>query len=298
MSASLTRKRQIVGVDFLKNGFWMLRTIFLSSLLFWSFGFGVSAYAADLKIAVAANFKPSLDILAKEFETKTGHRLLISSASTGTLYNQITNGAPFDLFLSADSLRVKMLEEKGLALVDSRHTYALGQLVLWSPGVQQNKVMTLKDLADYKGRLSIANPATAPYGLAAQQVLERIGLWASLRSRLVQGASIQQAWQFVASGNIPIGLVAKAQMVGQKNSYLKNNSGHVFIVPEDLYDPIQQDLVILQRTKQPEVAQAFVAFLLSQPVQSMLVEHGYCSVTTEIADLQNGLLLTPETIKE
>lgn len=262
-------------------------------------GQGSLALAANLKIAVAANFRPSLDILAKTFETKTGHRLLISSASTGVLYNQITNGAPFDLFLSADSLRPKMLEEKGLILADSRHTYALGQLVLWSPGLpgndRGNKAMTLKELAGYTGRLSIANPGTAPYGVAAQQVLERIGLWSSFRPRLVQGASIQQAWQFVASGNIPVGLVAKAQLVDQKN-----NNGHVSpvsveLVPAELYDPIQQDLVILQRTKKPEVARDFVAFLLSQPIQNMIVEHGYFPVKTEVADLQNDLLLNHQT---
>lgn len=288
MSVGLIRKRLIAGVDFQKDGCWMLRIISLSCLLFWSVGVGTSVYAVDLKIAVAANFKPSLDILAKAFEVESGHRLLISSASTGVLYNQITHGAPFDVFLSADSLRPEMLEEKGLVLAGSRSPYALGELVLWSPGLAgsfsskrgENDAMTLDDLAGYKGRLSIANPATAPYGVAAKQVLDKLGLWSSFRSRLVQGASIQQAWQFVASGNIPVGLVAKAQLTDQKG-----NGHHVLPIPADLYDPIQQDLVILSRTKEAEAAKAFVGFLLSPSVQRLIVQHGYLPASTKIADL-------------
>ncbi|WP_083232839.1 molybdate ABC transporter substrate-binding protein [Endozoicomonas atrinae] len=259
----------------------MLRTLFLAFVLSC---LGASAYAKELKLAVAANFKPSLEVLAKTFEAETGHRLLISSASTGVLYNQITNGAPFDIFLSADSLRPELLEKKGLTLEGSRHSYALGELVLWSPGFSRkggkNNTMTLEDLAVYEGRLAIANPATAPYGLAAQQVLEKLGFWSSFRSRLVQGASIQQAWQFVASGNIPVGLVAKAQLVDHKD-----NDGHIFAIPATLYDPIRQDLVILNRTRQPEVAREFVSFILSPPVQKTITKQGYLPVSTKIAEL-------------
>ncbi|WP_257283140.1 molybdate ABC transporter substrate-binding protein [Endozoicomonas sp. SESOKO1] len=257
----------------------MLRTLFLTFVLFCT---GASACAEELKVAVAANFKPSLEALAKVFEADTGHRLLISSASSGVLYNQISHGAPFDIFLSADSQRPGLLEKEGLTLKGSRHAYALGELVLWSPGVSgedgKDKTMTLEDLAVYKGRLAIANPATAPYGLAAQQVLEKLSLWSSFRSRLVQGASIQQAWQFVASGNAPAGLVAKAQLVDHKD-----NDGHVFLIPATLYDPIRQDMVILKRTQHPEAAKAFVAFMLSPSVQNTLAEQGYLPVATEMA---------------
>lgn len=287
MSGSLTRKLLTAGADINRApGFSMLRNILLLFVLSCT-GWGV-VYSAELKVAVAANFKPSLAILAKTFTAETGHRLLISSASTGALYNQITHGAPFDLFLSADSQRPKMLEEQGLALADSRYTYALGELVLWSMGAAdgvsddsgKNTAMTLADLANYSGRLAIANPGTAPYGVAAQQVLEKLGLWSSFRPRLVQGASIQQTWQFVASGNIPVGMVAKAQLANQKN-----NNGHVVSIPTDLYDPIQQDLVILKRTKEPEAAKALVAFLLSPPVQGTIAQHGYLTASTRIADL-------------
>ncbi|USE37906.1 molybdate ABC transporter substrate-binding protein [Endozoicomonas sp. SCSIO W0465] len=267
----------------------MLRKIFLAVVLsfFRAACLGAaclesSVYAAELKVAVAANFKPSLEKLAKAFAAETGHRLLISSASTGVLYNQITNGAPFDVFLSADSLRPERLEQQGLVLKGSRHPYALGELVLWSPGFSgkdgKNNPMTLEDLAVYQGRLAIANPATAPYGLAAQQVLEKLGFWSPFRSRLVQGASIQQAWQFVASGNVPVGLVAKAQLVGDKN-----NDGHIFPIPATLYDPIRQDLVILNRTSQPEAAKALVAFILSPSVQNTLAKQGYIPVLPKMA---------------
>ncbi|MGO0305721.1 molybdate ABC transporter substrate-binding protein [Endozoicomonas acroporae] len=262
------QKEEVIPGQFLK-------TLFLAFVL--SFP-GASVYAEELKVAVAANFKPSLDVLAKAFEADTGHRLLISSASTGVLYNQITHGAPFDIFLSADSLRPKLLEKKGLTLKGSRHPYALGELVLWSPGfsAKEGRTMTLEDLAVYQGRLAIANPATAPYGLAAQQVLEKLGFWSSFRSRLVQGASVQQAWQFVASGNIPAGLVAKAQLV--------DNDGHIFSIPATLYDPIQQDLVILKRTRQPGAARAFVAFILSPSAQRTIARQGYFPVSTTMAD--------------
>ncbi|WP_257264280.1 molybdate ABC transporter substrate-binding protein [Endozoicomonas sp. ONNA2] len=255
----------------------MSRTVFLAFLLAFLVA---SVNAIELKVAVAANFKPSLEVLAKAFAAETGHRLLISSASTGALYNQIIHGAPFDIFLSADSHRARLLEKKGLILKGSRQPYALGVLVLWSPGFsgEHGKAMTLEDLAVYTGRLAIANPATAPYGLAAQQVLEKLGFWSSLRSRLVQGASIQQAWQFVASGHIPAGLVAKAQLVNHKD-----DDSHVFLIPATLYDPIQQDLVILQRTRQPEAAKAFVAFMLSPSVQHTIAKQGYLPVSTTMA---------------
>ena len=220
------------------------------------------AHGQDLHVAVASNFKPSLTILAKTFAEQTGHRLLISSASTGALYNQIINGAPFDVFLAADSLRPAQLEQQGLG--ERRSTYAFGELVFWRPGVKKPV-----NLTDYRGRLAIANPATAPYGLAAQQVLEKLHLWQPIQPRLVQGSSVQQAWQFVASGNAPAGLVARAQLANEKNNT------NIITIPTELYAPIRQDLIILKRSKKPELAKVLVEFLLSMPVQNMIVSQGY-----------------------
>ena len=225
------------------------------------------AEAAPLRIAVAANFKPVLDELAQRFEKKTGNRLTVSSASTGVLYNQIINGAPFDVFLSADNERPKLLEDRGLIVPDSRAPYGRGVLVLWNTSDQP---VTLDDLKEYKGRVAIANPITAPYGLAAEQTLKKLGAWQNLQKRLVTGNSIQQTWQFVASGNIQLGLVAKAQLTAPK---YKN--AQITRIPQNLYDPIQQELVILKRTRQPKIAQAFVEFVLSEKSQSYIGRQGY-----------------------
>ena len=241
---------------------WLLLTL----ASFWG-----TAGAAQLKVAVASNFKPVLATLAATFEQETGHSLLISAASSGVLYNQIIYGAPFDLFLSADVQRSAQLEERGLTLAGSRQLYASGVLVLWRPRVDKRRsALTLNDLIDHQGRLAIANPATAPYGVGAQQVLENLGLWPSIQSRLVKGASIAQAWQFVASGNAPAGLVAKSQV--KDHVY---DTTRVLQIPDSMYQPIKQELVILKRTREPEAARALADFLLSPAAQKIIAENGY-----------------------
>ncbi len=231
----------------------------------------VTASAAQLKVAVAANFKPTLETLARTFEQETGHHLLISAASSGVLYNQIVYGAPFDVFLSADAERPARLEAQGLTLAGSRQTYALGALVLWRPVLESgDKTLSIDDLTDLKGRLAIANPATAPYGFCAQQVLEHLGLWRSIQPRLVKGASIAQAWQFVASGNAPAGLVAKSQVM----DYI-NDKSRFYQIPDNLCQPIRQELVILKHTSEPQAARELSDFLLSPAAQQIVEEHGY-----------------------
>ena len=229
--------------------------------------FSFPVQAAQLRVAVAANFKPVLQILAQHFEQDTHHKVSLSSASSGVLYNQITHGAPFDLFLSADSSRPRQLEKQGLTVKGSRKTYAYGELVLWSRG--EDKV-SLNDLRTYKGRLAMANPVTAPYGLAARQVLKKMSLWNHYRKRVVKGASIQQTWQFVASGNVPMGLVARSQLVSEPYK-----SANISAIDSTLYDPIQQELVILKRTVQGDLAQAFSDYILSEKSQSLIASQGY-----------------------
>ena len=232
-----------------------------------SFTLSFSVEAAPLRIAVAANFKPVLDELAQRFEQKTGKHLTVSSASTGVLYNQIVNGAPFDVFLSADSERPRLLEDRGLIVPDSRQPYARGILVLWNTSDQP---VSLKELKDYKGRIAMANPLTAPYGLAAEQTLKNLGVWHNEQKRRVTGNSIQQAWQFVASGHIQLGLVAKAQLIDPKYQ-----NTQVTKIPQNLYDPIQQELVVLKRSQQPEIARVFAEFVLSQKSQKYIGSQGY-----------------------
>ena len=220
--------------------------------------------AKELRIAVAANFKPILDQLAQGFEQEYGVRVLISSASSGILYNQILHGAPFDLFLSADNERPERLEQDSLTLPDSRQTYAYGRLVLWS---SSDPSVSLADLKSNPGRLAIANPALAPYGKAAQQTLEQLQVWQGYQGRLVQGASIQQAWQFVASANAPYGLVAMAQVLDQPKASLTE-------IPEHYYQPIRQQMVILKRGN-IRLANKFRDFLLSDNSQSFIAKRGY-----------------------
>lgn len=223
--------------------------------------------ATPLRIAVAANFKPVLDELAQQFEKKTGNRLTVSSASTGILYNQIINGAPFDVFLSADRERPKLLEDRGLIVPDSRQPYARGLLVLWNTSDQP---ISLKELKDYEGRVAIANGVTAPYGLAAEQALKKLDVWENVQKQLVTGNSIQQTWQFVASGNIQLGLVARAQLTDPKYQ-----NAQIIKIPQDLYNPIRQELVILKRSQQPKVAREFVDFVLSEKSQKYIGSQGY-----------------------
>ena len=228
--------------------------------------------ADDLRVAVAANFKPALDELIKTYEQKTGHRVLVSSASSGVLFNQIAHGAPFDVFLSADHERPEALEQRGLIVPGSRNPYAYGRLVLWhQPRAADNsdrQTMKLDDLGRWQGRLAMANPATAPYGLAAQKTLEKLGLWKDYQGRVVQGASIQQAWQFVASNNVELGLVAWSQVLDQSpDSYS--------FVPEQFHDPIVQELVILRNSRNPGLSEEFVRFLLSEDSQKQIAEQGY-----------------------
>ena len=223
--------------------------------------------AKPLRVAVAANFRPVLETLAERYEETTDQQVSISSASTGVLYNQIVNGAPFDVFLSADSDRPKRLEIDGLAVAESRKPYARGQLVLWNT---DNESISLKNLKDYNGRIALANPVTAPYGQAAREVMESLGIWPDIQKRLVQGNSIQQAWQFVATGNIKIGLVAKAQLQDEKYQ-----QGQMIKIPQSMYNPIDQELVILKRSQQQKQAARFIVFLLSKPSQKYIGSQGY-----------------------
>ncbi|WP_462380804.1 molybdate ABC transporter substrate-binding protein [Pseudomonas sp. Marseille-QA0892] len=229
------------------------------------------SHAQDLQVAVAANFTAPVQALAPGFEKATGHRLVASFGSTGQFYAQIKNGAPFQVFLAADDSTPERLEKEHEIVPGSRFTYAIGKLVLWSPE---------SDYIDEKGQvlqqnafkhLSIANPKTAPYGLAATQTLDRLGLTEMIEGKLVEGQNITQAYQFVSSGNAELGFVALSQV--SADGQLK--SGSAWRVPEDLYDPIRQDAVILKGAKDNEAAQAFVQYLRSPEAAKVIESFGY-----------------------
>lgn len=228
------------------------------------------AGADEVKIAVAANFSPVVKELQKKFEAKTGHKLVASFGSSGAFYTQIRNGAPFEVFLSADSDRPKKLEEEKLAVVGSRFTYAVGKLVLWSPkpGVVDSSGTVLSN-GNFK-KLAIADPQTAPYGAAARAALRQLKLWDALTPKLVQGVDIGQAYQFVASGNAELGLIAWSQVLVQGKP-----RGSYWLVPATRYPPIEQQAVLLVRGKDGKAARAFLDYLKSKEGRAAIESFGY-----------------------
>lgn len=228
------------------------------------------AHAGEALVAVAANFTGAMQRVVPLFESATGHRLKTSFGSTGKLYAQIKNGAPFDVFLAADQRRPALLEEQGLTVSGSRYTYAAGRLVLWS--VDRSTVDPAGAVlrSGEIERLAIANPKTAPYGAAALEILRNLGVYEALRARLVRGENISQTFQFVKTGNATLGLVALAQVRS-----LPAGTGSVWIVPQGLYAPIRQDAVLLKRGASNAAARDFLTFLRGPQAQRIIGDLGY-----------------------
>jgi len=221
-----------------------------------------------LRIAVASNFAEAMDALILEWAQRGGEPVQRATASTGKLYAQIVHGAPYDLFFAADAERPQRLETAGRALPGSRFTYAVGRLALWSPDAAavdpQGEVLR-------QGRfrfLAIANPRLAPYGRAARQLLESMGLWRHLQPRLVRGENIGQTFHFVVSGNAELGLVAWSQLRRPG----KTPQGSWWLPPRDSHQPIEQQAVLL--SKRP-VARAFIDFVRSDAGRRIIREYGY-----------------------
>jgi len=227
-----------------------------------------TAIADEIKIAVASNFSRPMIAISQLFEKNTGHKLSLIFGSTGKHYAQIRNGAPFDVFFAADSHRPRLLEQEGLAQKQSRFTYAIGKVVLWSPLKQyvdpQAHVLTQGDFR----HLAIANPKLAPYGKAAMEILQKRGLWKPLRRRLVRGENISQTYQFVKSGNAKLGFVAYSQIKQQDGSII----GSYWITPQAMYTPIEQQAVLL---KEGQAARAFLAFVRSPEILQLIHDYGY-----------------------
>ena len=230
-----------------------------------------SLQAAEVQVAVAANFAVPLRKIAEDFSRHSGHTLRVSSGATGKLYAQIVNGAPFEVFLSADSTTPERLEKEGQVVAGSRYTYAVGRLVLWSAqaGVVDEKGEIL-NTGPFR-YLALANPKTAPYGAAAVEVLKARGLYARLQDKYVQGENIAQTHQFVASGNAEIGFVALSQ-VWQDG---KLTGGSAWRVPPELHAPIRQDAALLKRGEANAAARAFLDYLKSEPARRVIAAYGY-----------------------
>ena len=236
----------------------------------------LAAYATILRaeeavIAVAANFSAPMQQIASLFQKDTGHTMKLSFGATGAIYAQIKNGAPFDVFLSADQSTAQKLALEGLAVPNSRFTYATGQLALWSKQ---------KDLVDGKGqilksnsiqRIAVANPKLAPYGAAALETITRLGLLNELQPKLVQGDNISQTYQFVFTQNAPIGFVASSQIYA--NDAI--TSGSAWIVPSHLYKPIAQDAILLRKGSDNAAAKALMLYLKGDKARQIIKSYGY-----------------------
>lgn len=227
--------------------------------------------AGTVPVAVAANFTPPMQKIAAAFEADTGHKAELSFGSTGKFYAQITHGAPFQVLLSADDTTPTRLEKEGKAVAHSRFTYAIGTLVLWSaqPGTVDAQGEVLRT-GDFK-HLAIANPRLAPYGLAAMQTMEKLGVAARLQARLVQGENIAQTHQFVATGNAPLGFVALSQVMVDG----RVTRGSAWQVPADLHDPIRQDAVLLLPGKDSAAATALLGYLRGDKARAIIRSYGY-----------------------
>jgi molybdate transport system substrate-binding protein len=238
-----------------------------------------------LRIAVSSNFSPALKALSKTFTLQNNIKIDIITSATGVLFQQIKHGAPFDIFLAADDIRPQQLVTEQYAFVDSLHTYAYGQLALYStsfnikslnylqhyylPSNTLSNNISLKNKMNNnkKQRFAIANSDIAPYGKAAKEALINLALWPTFKKNLVTGININQTFQQVRSGAVPAGIVANSQLV------INNLNG--LLIPQHLYSPIKQQLVILKRTKQKKVAEHFIRYLLSVESQQKIANLGY-----------------------
>lgn len=229
------------------------------------------AQAAVVSVAVAANFTAPMQKIAEAFANDTGHKAVLAFGATGKFYAQIKNGAPFQVLLAADSETPVRLEKEGFAVPGTRFTYATGRLVLWSAqtGVVDDKGDVLRTSQD--GKVALADPKLAPYGAAAIETLTRLNLLQRLQPRFVQGENIAQAYQFVATGNAPLGFVALSQVMVDG----RIAKGSAWVVPASLHTPILQDAVLLTPGKDSPAALALTRYLRGEKARAIILSYGY-----------------------
>ena len=226
------------------------------------------AFAAEVKVAVAANFTAPAREIAARFRARTGHKATLSFGSSGQFYAQIANGAPFGVFLSADRERPAKAEADGLGVAGSRFTYAVGRLALYSkaPGLVDGSGAALR--GGRFNKIAIADPKTAPYGVAAVETMRKLGVDAALAPKLVQGTSITQAYQFIDTGAAELGFVALSQLSGVRG-------GSRWLVPARLHSPIDQQAVLLKSGASNPAARSFMSFLSSAEAKAIILRYGY-----------------------
>ncbi len=254
------------------------KRIFSLIIFAFTFTFAVTvitpASAEKVSVAVAANFTATAKDLAQAFTINTGHEVVLSFGSTGKLFTQIIHGAPFEVFLAADRERPKRAEQEGLTVEGSRFTYAQGKIVLWSrdPNRLNPEGTSLEQSSaiesDAITRLAIANPKTAPYGRAALETLTKLGVYESVKDKIVQGENIAQTYQFAYTGNVELAIVSLAQAE-------LNTGGSHWVVPQELYAPLDQQAVLLKKGAANNAAIAFISFLTSNEAAVIIRKFGY-----------------------
>ncbi len=246
--------------------------VFILGLICFILTFPTTAKAADIKVAVASNFTTTIKQLKPIFEKQTGHNLILHFGSTGKLYAQITNGAPYDIFMAADVKRPKLLVEKGLAVSESRFTYANGRLVLWVPESDAKAVFNAGNI----DRIAITNPKLAPYGMAAKQFLKSQGRWKQYQSKLLVGNNISQTYQFIDTGGVTAGFVALSQVLSKNHDAASKS---IWVIPVSTYTPLEQQVVLLEqhehKSKNKKSAQQFLEFLSGTEAINIIEKAGY-----------------------
>jgi len=234
--------------------------------------------ADNIKVATASNFTAPLKMIAHNYERQSGHKVTIISGSTGKLYAQIRQGAPFDVFLSGDTRRANLLEKENQIIKNSRFTYAIGKLVLWTPKISSeenpHEILNKKNFR----HLAMANPNLAPYGKAALDYLTNLNLWQTLQKNLVRGENISQTFHFVKSGSAEYGLIAFSQI---KSPQQTSFEGTYWKIPETFYTPIKQQAVLL--SDKPSVKQ-FYTFIKNAESQKIIKNFGYSTTTKTLAE--------------
>jgi molybdate transport system substrate-binding protein len=240
----------------------------LSLLIAFAAVFAAPACAAETQVAVAANFTDPAKAIADAFAAATGHKAILSFGSSGQFYSQMAHGAPYEVFLSADAERPKKAEQDGLGVPGTRFTYAVGRLALFSrtPGLVDSSGGVLK--AGRFEKIAIADPAAAPYGVAAIQTMQRLGVYGALRPKIVQGASITQAYQFVATGAAELGFIALSQVINEPG-------GSRWLVPAADHAPIDQQAILLFAGQTNPAAKAFLTFLRGPQAKAIIKRYGY-----------------------
>jgi molybdate transport system substrate-binding protein len=239
-----------------------------SCMMMMLLGAGV-AHAAEIKIAVSANFKPAMQEIQKAYEAKSHNTLSVNYGSTGKFYTEIKTGFPFEVFLAGDNEHPEKLEKDQLAVEGTRFTYAIGQLVLWSPkaGVVDDKGEVLK--GDFK-KLAMPNPKLSTYGVAAEEVLKNLQLSEKVAARLVLAEHSLQAYQFVSSGAVEMGFVGLVELKAQETI-----PGSYWMIPANLYSPLEQQAILLKKGQGNPAAQDFLEYLKSKESRAVIEKFGY-----------------------